>query len=201
MARRRCGSGDICFAPAREGGWLCEEHAAIIHEIAGRPEPQSKSGPKKVGNPYAKQDQALAAKLAAEVHKAEGSEAELAERVGLRVSSDQFAAVVDIAVRNEWVREVNGLLSGGSKQPLRSRATPPPKVPVRVRAEQLARLVRAAGHPVTRTDAARALGVSASGGFPRVAAFARDREWIATVRGADGGYVPGSAAPPQAVAA
>lgn len=90
----------------------------MIHEIAGRAKKEArKRQPNKVGNPYAKQDRALAAKLAAEVGQRPGSEAELAERLGLRVSSDQFSAVLDLAVGEGSVRVDGGKLEPGAPPP------------------------------------------------------------------------------------
>lgn len=69
------------------------------------------------------------------------------------------------------------------------------RLPIRQRAATLARYVRAASHPVSQIEAARALDLaSTTGSLPRIIRCARDLGWIAERFGR--GYLPGSVPPP-----
>ncbi len=73
------------------------------------------------------------------------------------------------------------------------------RLPIRQRAATLARHVHASEHPVSQTEAARALGLaSTTGSLPRIVRFARDLDWIGPSfgRGTAGGYRAGSVEPP-----
>jgi len=179
----RCRSSAGCPEAAGHGthARFCAAHAAELAAVRARwftPEGNARRTPADEAPTTSVEDDARA--VAVEVLR-DGRAARLEVRERLGWPPARLDPAVTYADGAGWIVAMpsRGLVPGD--------VIPPGKLPKEVRALMLARYVRTAGRVVPADEAARAVGVSRGGSFPRIVRHAVERGLVRTANGPGGG--------------